>query len=109
MHDSKMMADVGGIENVSGSRIAMPLAPPRPGSTPISTPSTMPIIISIRLNGVRTTAKPWNSDEISAMALLVFSVAEEAQRLQRALEQRHLEPHLEHQERDGHHREADAG
>ncbi len=68
MHDSKMMAEVGGIENVSGSRMATPLAPPRPGSTPISTPSTMPSIISIRLNGVRTTAKPWNRDESSAMA-----------------------------------------
>ena len=43
MHDSMMIADVGFIENVSGSRIAMPLAPPRPGSTPISTPSVMPI------------------------------------------------------------------
>ena len=31
MHDSMMIADVGGIENVSGSRIATPLAPPRPG------------------------------------------------------------------------------
>ncbi len=37
-----MMADVGFIENVSGSRIATPFAPPRPGSTPISTPSVMP-------------------------------------------------------------------
>ena len=60
-----MMAEVGGIENVSGSRIATPLAPPKPGSTPISTPSTMPSIINIRLNGVRTTANPWNNEAIS--------------------------------------------
>ncbi len=65
MHDSRMIAEVGGIENVSGSRMATPLAPPRPGSTPISTPSTMPTIISSRLNGVRTTANPWSNDAIS--------------------------------------------
>ena len=30
-----MIAEVGDIENVSGSKIATPLAPPSPGSTPI--------------------------------------------------------------------------
>ena len=55
-----MIAEVGGIVNVSGNKIATPLAPPKPGSTPMMTPSTMPIIINIRLNGVSTTAKPWN-------------------------------------------------
>ena len=58
MHDSMMIAEVGGIVNVSGSRIATPLAPPSPGSTPMMTPSTMPISISSRLNGDSTTAKP---------------------------------------------------
>ena len=53
-----MMADVGGIVKVSGSRMATPLAPPRPGSTPMITPSTMPMIIRSRLNGDSTTAKP---------------------------------------------------
>jgi len=43
MHDSMMIPEVGFIENVRGSRMATPLAPPRPGSTPISTPSVMPI------------------------------------------------------------------
>ena len=62
-----MIAEVGGMVNVSGSRIATPFAPPRPGSTPMMTPSTMPIIISRTLNGVRATAKPWNSAPISAM------------------------------------------
>jgi hypothetical protein len=38
-----MIADVGDIEKVSGRRMATPLAPPRPGSTPISTPSVMPM------------------------------------------------------------------
>ena len=56
-----MMAEVGGMVNVNGSRIATPFAPPRPGSTPMMMPSTMPTIISNRLNGDRTTAKPWNS------------------------------------------------
>ena len=53
-----MMADVGGIENVSGSRIATPLAPPSPGSTPMMTPSTMPSTITMMLNGCSATAKP---------------------------------------------------
>ena len=53
-----MIAEVGDIENVSGSRIATPLAPPRPGSTPMITPSMMPMTISRRLYGWRTTAKP---------------------------------------------------
>ncbi len=57
-----MIADVGGIVNVSGSRIATPLAPPSPGSTPMITPSTMPMIISSMLNGDSTTANPWNSE-----------------------------------------------
>jgi hypothetical protein len=43
MHDSMMIAEVGFIEKVSGKRIATPFAPPSPGSTPISTPSRMPI------------------------------------------------------------------
>jgi hypothetical protein len=49
---------VGDIENVSGSRIATPLAPPSPGKTPMMTPSTMPTIITMILNGWMTTAKP---------------------------------------------------
>ena len=53
-----MIAEVGDMLNVSGSRIATPLAPPRPGSTPMMTPSTMPTTISTMLNGCSTTAKP---------------------------------------------------
>ena len=37
-----MMAEVGGMVNVSGSRMATPLAPPSPGSTPMMVPSAMP-------------------------------------------------------------------
>ena len=58
MQDSMIMADVGGIENVSGNRIATPLAPPSPGSTPMMTPSTMPSTITMMLNGCSATAKP---------------------------------------------------
>ena len=53
-----MIAEVGDMPKVSGSRIATPLAPPRPGSTPMMTPSRMPMTISSRLNGCSTTAKP---------------------------------------------------
>ncbi len=37
-----MIAETGDMEKVSGNRIATPFAPPRPGSTPMSTPSAMP-------------------------------------------------------------------
>jgi hypothetical protein len=51
MHDSMMMADVGFMLKVSGSRIATPLAPPKPGNTPIKTPSRMPTNIRPILTG----------------------------------------------------------
>src|SRR6185295_6697344 len=108
MHDSRMMAEVCppgccAIENVSGSRIATPLAPPRPGSTPMITPSTMPANISIRLNQVRATWKPPMSDWISCMAALL----ETEERFDRPLGQRNLEPDLEHEEERHHGRERD--
>ena len=53
-----MMADVGGMLKVSGNRIATPLAPPSPGSTPMMTPSTMPTTITMMLKGCSATAKP---------------------------------------------------
>src|SRR4026207_2334134 len=58
MQDNMMIAEGGVIENVRGNRIATPLAPPRPGSTPMITPSTMPTNISQILYGCRTLAKP---------------------------------------------------
>ena len=64
-----MIAEVGGIENVSGSRIATPLAPPRPGSTPMTTPSRMPTIITPMLNGSRTVAKPFIKLPISSISI----------------------------------------
>ena len=73
MHESRMMAEVAppgccAMENVSGSRIATPLAPPRPGSTPMMTPRMIPASISITLNQERATAKPPISEWISCIA-----------------------------------------
>src|SRR3954471_2084017 len=101
MHDSMMIADVGDIENVSGSRMATPLAPPSPGSTPMSTPSVMPTSMRSMFIGVRMTLKPWKRALSSVMtgSPCLFdeaSVAEEGEGIQRALVQRHLEPDLEH-------------
>src|SRR6187549_961021 len=66
MHDSMMMAEVGGIVKVSGSRIATPFAPPRPGSTPMITPSRMPTSIKARLYQDNATLKPPISELISS-------------------------------------------
>ena len=61
-----MIAEVGGIVKVSGSRIATPLAPPRPGSTPMMTPSRMPTIIRAKLYQDSATLKPPISEAISS-------------------------------------------
>src|SRR6267142_3327091 len=58
MHDSITMAEVGSMVKVSGSRIATPFGPPRPGSTPTKMPSTSPTIISAIVFHVSRTAKP---------------------------------------------------
>ncbi len=55
------MAAVGSIVNVSGSRIATPFGPPRPGSTPTKMPSVRPTIINPRIFQVRSTLKPISS------------------------------------------------
>src|SRR5512142_2619694 len=117
MHESMMIADVGGIVNVSGSRIAMPLAAPSPGSTPMMTPRKMPRNINPRMNGVSVTANPWNSETRSAtqtpdltLALpgpidFPASVAGPGERVPQPLVERHLEPDLEHHERHHAHHE----
>src|SRR6476660_968141 len=69
MQESMMMAEVGGIVKVSGSRMATPLAPPRPGSTPMITPSRMPTSIRARLYQDRATLKPPISELISSTML----------------------------------------
>src|SRR5512146_298927 len=98
MHDSRMIAVVVppgtcAIEKVSGSRIATPFAPPRPGSTPMMTPRMMPTNMNATFLNVRATRNPWNSASSSAMTLA------QAQRgLERPLGQGHQEPHLEDEE-----------
>src|SRR5689334_19399647 len=97
MQESRMIADVCppgvcAMENVSGSKIATPFAPPRPGSTPMITPSRMPTSISATLVKLRATAKPWKSDWRSP--IIAASIQAE-QGLERPLRQRHEEPDLE--------------
>jgi hypothetical protein len=75
MQESMMMAEVGGIENVSGSRIATPLAPPSPGSTPMMTPKRMPIIISKTLYQLSATAKPPINEAISSTSATLSAVS----------------------------------
>src|SRR6476660_2385272 len=58
MQDSITIAEVGSMVKVSGSRIATPFGPPRPGSTPTKMPSTSPTIISAIVFHVSRTAKP---------------------------------------------------
>src|SRR5690242_14574411 len=110
MHDSMMIADVGGIVNVSGKRIAMPFAAPRPGSTPMMTPSTMPSSIRPMLNGDIATAKPWNRYARSCTRALLRrldvrakesgSVPGPPRQIPDTLVERHLAPDLEHEEED---------
>src|SRR5207249_7398596 len=97
MQDSMMMAEVGDIENVSGSRIATPVAPPSPGRTPISTPSRMPTSMNSRFFHVSATRKPCirlptSSTEASSAPR---SIADQV--LDRALRQRNEEPRFEDQ------------
>src|SRR6187455_121341 len=103
MHESITIAEVGDIVKVSGSRIATPLAPPSPGRTPISTPSVMPTNIRPMFSGVRTTAKPCSSELSSTIRL----VAQERERSEGPLVERHLEPDLEHGEERGADEDAD--
>src|SRR3981081_3513006 len=58
MQDIITIAEVGSMVKVSGSRIATPFGPPRPGSTPTKMPSTRPTIISASVFHVSRTAKP---------------------------------------------------
>src|SRR5512138_1952037 len=104
MQESMMIAEVGGMLNVSGNRIATPFAPPRPGSTPISTPSRIPTSMKPRFFNVRATAKPCRRLPMSSTRfprLESGANASEAQQvLERAFRQRHEEPELEEREQD---------
>src|SRR4029079_9260884 len=101
--------------------MATPLAPPRPGSTPIRTPSVMPTNIRPMFSGVRTTAKPCSrefsstiracsgeaDDQLEGTEARDASVAQERQRSEASLVERHLEPDLEHGEEGGADEDAD--
>src|SRR4030095_6338039 len=85
-----MMAEVGFIEKVSGSRMATPLAPPRPGSTPMMVPSVMPRTARPRFMGWAATWKPRSR---FSQPMLVAQPG-----LERSLGHGHEEPFLEDQE-----------
>src|SRR5476651_1460796 len=94
MHDSRMIAEVVppgccAMPKVSGSRIATPLAPPRPGSTPMITPRITPANISTILVSESATAKPCIRDWICSIS------AQPQPGFERPLGQRNLEPDFE--------------
>src|SRR5918996_5125185 len=108
MQESRMIAEVAppgvcAMPKVSGSRMATPLAPPRPGSTPMITPRMTPVNISAMLVGVSATPKPCISAWISSMSVHADPG------FQRTLGQRHLEPDLEDEVEHHHRDDADGG
>src|SRR4051794_14519182 len=68
MHESITMAVVGSIEKVSGSRIATPFGPPRPGSTPTKMPRMRPTIMNASVFHVIRTVKPCRSRPKASIA-----------------------------------------
>jgi len=63
MQESRMIAEVAppgccAMPKVSGSRMATPLAPPRPGSTPMITPRITPVNMSAMFFSDIATPKP---------------------------------------------------
>src|SRR4026209_1712457 len=98
MQESMMIAEVGDMVNVSGSRMATPFAPPSPGSTPMITPSVMPSSMRPRFCRLSATAKPCMSDCRSSITPIASRDPERV--FQRPLGQRHQEPALENEEED---------
>src|SRR5258705_9811376 len=96
MQDSITMAEVGSIVKVSGSRIATPFGPPRPGSTPTKIPSTSPIIMRRRIFHVIRTAKPCSSKPKASMRILISEG-----RFERPLRHDDVEGDIEGHEHDG--------
>src|SRR5260370_32756775 len=95
MHDSITMAEVGSMVKVSGSRIATPFGPPRPGSTPTKMPSTRPTIIRDRILKVSRTSKPCSRRPSASTAGL-----EPEQGFERALGHDDVERDVEGHEHD---------
>src|SRR5882672_354336 len=96
MQESMTMAEVGSIVKVSGSRIATPFGPPRPGSTPTKMPSTSPTIMKASVFHVIRTAKPWSSRPKASIRALL----EAEGRFQRTLGHDHVERDVEGDEHD---------
>src|SRR5687767_6745486 len=63
-----MMAPVASRVNVSGIRIAVPAAGPRPGSTPIAVPRRHPTRAKVRLGTVSADWRPVRSRERVSIA-----------------------------------------
>src|SRR5215213_7279043 len=106
MQESRMIAEVAppgccAMPKVSGSRMATPFAPPRPGSTPMITPRITPVNISARFFSDSATVKP------CARAWISSTLVQPQQGFERPLGQRHLEPDLEHRVEHRHGAEAD--
>src|SRR5689334_21599441 len=97
MHESITIADVGSIVKVSGSKIATPFGPPRPGSTPTNTPRRRPTSISARIFHVSSTAKPCRR---SVSASIASARLETQGRFERTLGHDHVERDLERHEHD---------
>src|SRR3954451_7063269 len=91
MHESITIAVVGSMLKVSGSRMATPLGPPRPGSTPTNMPSTRPRIMNASVLKVISTLKPWSRSPNASIAPLL----EPEGRFQRALRHDHVESDIE--------------
>src|SRR6185295_12723078 len=108
MHESRMMAEVAppgvcAMLKVRGSRMATPLAPPRPGSTPMITPRITPMNMNARFFSVSATTKPWASASISCTSV------EPEESFDGTLGERHLEPDLEDEIERHHHADAHGG
>src|SRR5262252_8337123 len=106
MQDRRMIAEVVppgccDMENVSGSRMATPFAPPRPGSTPMMMPRITPTNIRSRLKGDSATPNPCSNALISSTGSAPIS-AQTQRSFQRSLGQGNREPDLEREE-EGHH------
>src|ERR1700692_242493 len=100
MHTSITMAEVGSMVKVSGSRLATPFGPPRPGSTPTKMPSTRPTIIRASVFHVIRTAKPCsNRPKASMKRLSWFSLVAEG-RFERSLRHDDVEGDIEGHEHD---------
>src|SRR6185369_13048217 len=108
MQDSRMIAEVVppgccDMPKVNGSRIATPLAPPSPGSTPMITPRITPANISTMFFIDSAIAKPCINDWISSISV------QPQQGFQRPFRQRDLEPHFEDDEEKDAVADADRG